>query len=669
MGSAATSLSSPSTIDRDQWNRYFDEMCKADGDDSEVVTYQTLVDWATKCVKKRNHQADAWLKEWGATQELPKAFRTVELDALQSAVATGSQNHQMLSAQLLPLETLAKTIPSRLVGEIFLTNKSALEAAVHDADKLRVYSHRAFKEMIPTVISEITPSLVSTRSRYDVVYDQVLKNDAEALSQLGKQLALMNTSAGPDSTKPVQHLSSSSLNEFFGCDNEDDLPDSARSNPKFMLGLLRDAVETKSIFDAEMNRIGQELDGTVACKLAPLKGMERALVKVHEKYSGVYAELTDMVRATFLCDSVSDMVRVAQALQASDAFECKRSKHRMSPTFNAEGVGGYRDVLTNVQCNGHLCEVQVNLNAFVEVKSGGGHAVYNIARMVHAFDPLMSTFVAGYDDCSEGLVRVSQGVVKNLQLFRKEEWPANEGPTSREYLLENPLPRMAPHFESKCCQLVQLRLAYIHGLGSLSAILSDDACTQLAPTLRELRITGCQGMLPGFPLGLCRLKRLRVLDLNDCRLGLMSSQENSTTLPPEIGNLERLEVLYLSELGLSGCLPPELGKCTKLKELRASMNPDLAGPIPVEIATGCVALESLSIIECSIAGDNLPFQEFFANPNFKQLSVEGYADKPRAEIEQRARAVFQELRPMQAIKDKDHPDGFHLYLALEEREK
>ena len=328
MGSAATSLSSPSTIDRDQWNRYFDEMCKADGDDSEVVTYQTLVDWATKCVKKRNHQADAWLKEWGATQELPKAFRTVELDALQSAVATGSQNHQMLSAQLLPLETLAKTIPSRLVGEIFLTNKSALEAAVHDADKLRVYSHRAFKEMIPTVISEITPSLISTRSRYDVVYDQVLKNDAEALSQLGKQLALMNTSAGPDSTKPVQHLSSSSLNEFFGCDNEDDLPDSARSNPKFMLGLLRDAVETKSIFDAEMNRIGQELDGTVACKLAPLKGMERALVKVHEKYSGVYAELTDMVRATFLCDSVSDMVRVAQALQASDAFECKRSKHR-----------------------------------------------------------------------------------------------------------------------------------------------------------------------------------------------------------------------------------------------------------------------------------------------------------------------------------------------------
>ena len=91
---------------------------------------------------------------------------------------------------------------------------------------------------------------------------------------------------------------------------------------------------------------------------------------------------------------------------------------------------------------------------------------------------------------------------------------------------------MAPHFESKCCQLVQLRLAYIHGLGSLSAILSDDACTQLAPTLRELRITGCQGMLPGFPLGLCRLKQLRVLDLHDCRLGLAivtNSGNKSTT--------------------------------------------------------------------------------------------------------------------------------------------
>ena len=54
------------------------------------------------------------------------------------------------------------------------------------------------------------------------------------------------------------------------------------------------------------------------------------------------------------------------------------------------------------------------------------------------------------------------------------------------------------------------------------------------------------------------------------------------SIPPELGNLIRLEVLALYGNNLSGRIPPEIGKLTALHELSLSSN-ELEGPIPPEI--------------------------------------------------------------------------------------
>ena len=52
----------------------------------------------------------------------------------------------------------------------------------------------------------------------------------------------------------------------------------------------------------------------------------------------------------------------------------------VAPGGKDGGAGGYRDVLCNVSCGGHVAEVQFNLAAFVDVKETKGHAVYETAR-------------------------------------------------------------------------------------------------------------------------------------------------------------------------------------------------------------------------------------------------------------------------------------------------
>ncbi len=54
------------------------------------------------------------------------------------------------------------------------------------------------------------------------------------------------------------------------------------------------------------------------------------------------------------------------------------------------------------------------------------------------------------------------------------------------------------------------------------------------------------------------------------------------SIPPELGDLARLEVLALYGNSLTGRIPPELGKLTKVRDLSLSSN-NLEGPIPPEI--------------------------------------------------------------------------------------
>ena len=89
----------------------------------------------------------------------------------------------------------------------------------------------------------------------------------------------------------------------------------------------------------------------------------------------------------------------------------------------------------------------------------------------------------------------------------------------------------------------------------------------------ELKLSD-NGLTGPIPPELGNLTRLRVLFLTGNGL--------TGRIPPELGNLTRLTKLRLEGNGLTGPIPPELGKLTRLTELRLEGN-GLTGPIPPEL--------------------------------------------------------------------------------------
>ena len=102
--------------------------------------------------------------------------------------------------------------------------------------------------------------------------------------------------------------------------------------------------------------------------------------------------------------------------------------------------------------------------------------------------------------------------------------------------------------------------------------------------LSKLEVLDLHGWFKGgIPPELGNLSSLKVLKLNRAY----------GEIPPELGNLRRLEVLYLAP-ELTGEVPPELGNLRRLKELTLRGD-DLTGEIPPELGN----LRRLEVLELS----------------------------------------------------------------------
>ena len=93
---------------------------------------------------------------------------------------------------------------------------------------------------------------------------------------------------------------------------------------------------------------------------------------------------------------------------------------------------------------------------------------------------------------------------------------------------------------------------------------------------------------------------------------------NSLTgpIPPELGDLARLESMDLSSNDLTGSIPPELGDLTNLETLSLGFN-DLAGPLPPELGN-LTSLESLWLSYNGLTG-SIP-QSFLQLDNLRAFS-------------------------------------------------
>ena len=83
---------------------------------------------------------------------------------------------------------------------------------------------------------------------------------------------------------------------------------------------------------------------------------------------------------------------------------------------------------------------------------------------------------------------------------------------------------------------------------------------------------------------------------------LLLSENNLTgTIPPELGNLDALTRLDLYSNGLAGSIPAELGNLANLEALNLSGN-DLSGPIPAELGK-LSNLEELHLSNNGLSGE------------------------------------------------------------------
>ncbi len=113
----------------------------------------------------------------------------------------------------------------------------------------------------------------------------------------------------------------------------------------------------------------------------------------------------------------------------------------------------------------------------------------------------------------------------------------------------------------------------------------------------EVLYLGLNGLTGTIPPELGNLANLKELGLGGNRL--------IGVIPPELGRLANLEVLWLARNGLTGTIPPELGHLTNLRRLGLRYN-ELTGPIPPEFR-GLTKLNYLNLYQNQLTGPIPPW--------------------------------------------------------------
>ena len=97
--------------------------------------------------------------------------------------------------------------------------------------------------------------------------------------------------------------------------------------------------------------------------------------------------MKDYLRATFVVTTMPEVCRVwgaVEELKAQGRLEVVSIKNRLRGGATSTG---YRDINMSVKFRGHVCEIQIQLAAILEVKHDG-HAAYELVRSLELEDEL-----------------------------------------------------------------------------------------------------------------------------------------------------------------------------------------------------------------------------------------------------------------------------------------
>ena len=125
-----------------------------------------------------------------------------------------------------------------------------------------------------------------------------------------------------------------------------------------------------------------------------IKRSSRAVEKLARVYNGDVSRLGDIVRFSLFFDTFTDLTQALGCIVTDFDVKVERVKSRMSLKHDGDATAGYRDVMLNLRlctkaaamlgCDTHLCELQLVLKSFGELKTAQGHQRYILYRDLRA---------------------------------------------------------------------------------------------------------------------------------------------------------------------------------------------------------------------------------------------------------------------------------------------
>jgi len=119
---------------------------------------------------------------------------------------------------------------------------------------------------------------------------------------------------------------------------------------------------------------------------AQMKSVDRAVEKLVRSYNSDVSRLLDVVRQCIVFERLEDLCECLERILGDPELVVMRIKNRLDPSFDARTTGGYRDVALNVRVvtertrelgvAGHVCELQLLMKEYMELRTAEGHKRY-----------------------------------------------------------------------------------------------------------------------------------------------------------------------------------------------------------------------------------------------------------------------------------------------------
>eukprot|EP00750_Incisomonas_marina_P009327 INCI15934.1.p1 GENE.INCI15934.1~~INCI15934.1.p1 ORF type:complete len:660 (-),score=119.87 INCI15934.1:354-2333(-) len=383
-----------------------------------------------------------------------------------------------------------------------------------------------------------------------------------------------------------------------------DIPDGVDpTSIEYFVTLYNQRTSVEPMLASVVADLGQQTG--VQVHMGRTKSVERCLQKTAEENNSNYSLLGDIIRASLETADLDEVVKVLQCVFAHPSIQVVRVKCRFDPAFDARtNSGNYRDILINCRLGDarHICEIQVHLSDFLSIKKFGGHAAYNVARSLHAFDNNLSSYFGDWND--EVGHKIERGLVTHLFM--------DSDPTLRTDVAQRN--KLAECLSNPACAVSTIRLLQCNVDTNNFATIVSALSASNRKGLRSLTVGGqCGGTDERSNLtevnweSLQAFEGLKVLDVMNnlitgpvpttslmCLAGTLTQLKLSANsmvgqLPTELGLLSHLSDLWVEQMGLTGTIPTEYGQLTHLKFLAIDTN-RLTGTVPQELSQ-CDQLE------------------------------------------------------------------------------